>query len=273
MVGSSAKGHVNHLILLFGMCVNAVIIVATYSRIRSKLAHSFEKSRRSLKRRGNNALEEICELVDPSRVGIVMDVGANVGQYTVMYLKYFPQAKVYCFEPAGHTFAKLSQRFYDEPRVSLRQCALGSTQRRGVLVNTDNPKTYHLLEHNLGEGVDQTEDVAVTTLDNICVDFRIERIHYLKIDSEGADLEVLLGARGLLKDHRIDVIELEAGINPGNALHVPLEKLKSHLESFDYYLFGVYEQTAGTFESIPYLERINPLFISTSLGEQASRVH
>jgi hypothetical protein len=83
-------------------------------------------------------------------------------------------------------------------------------------------------------GADATGErvlVDVTTLDEFCAVQAVERIDILKIDTEGLDLDVLRGARQLLAEQRIGIVEVEAGMHGGNTRHVPFEVLKAYLEA------------------------------------------
>jgi hypothetical protein len=106
------------------------------------------------------------------------------------------------------------------------------------------------------------EPVDIVTLDAFCVARGIDRISFLKVDTEGGDLDVLRGAERLLAEQRIDVVQVEAGMNPGNERHVPFETLKAYLESHHYHLYGIYEQVGEWPLGEPQLRRTNPVFIS-----------
>jgi hypothetical protein len=58
---------------------------------------------------------------------------------------------------------------------------------------------------------DQIENyqVPIISLDNLCKDHSIEKIHFLKIDTEGFELEVLKGAANFIKENKIEVIQFE----------------------------------------------------------------
>ena len=51
--------------------------------------------------------------------------------------------------------------------------------------------------------------IKLDTLDNYCKDNKIVHIHALKIDVEGFELDVLKGARNMLKNKAIDFIQFE----------------------------------------------------------------
>ena len=56
----------------------------------------------------------------------------------------------------------------------------------------------------------ESETVQVRRLDDVCREFGVDRIDFLKVDAEGSDLDVLRGAEALLGE-RIGVIQFEFG--------------------------------------------------------------
>jgi len=59
--------------------------------------------------------------------------------------------------------------------------------------------------------MDKTEAIKLTTIDAYCAENQIERIHFLKLDIEGHELNALNGAKKMIKDNRIDFIQFEFG--------------------------------------------------------------
>src|SRR3990170_1501252 len=141
---------------------------------------------------------------------------------------------------------------------------------RGIDFIQDRSDMFFLLgqsKESLMNNDVTTESVDIVTLDEFCHTKRIDQINYLKIDTEGGDLEVLKGAVNMLTEQRIDLVEVEAGMNPSNNRHVPFEALKEFLESHRYFLFGIYEQVNEWPTREPHLRRTNPLFISHRMIE------
>jgi hypothetical protein len=83
----------------------------------------------------------------------------------------------------------------------------------------------------------------------------------VKSDTEGGDLAVLKGASQMLAEHRIDIIELEAGMNRRNTHHIPFGAFDSFLDDPNHFLFGIYEQDLEWPSSSPNLRRSNPVFV------------
>jgi FkbM family methyltransferase len=206
--------------------------------------------------RGLNFLYDVSNTFPRYHVDTIFDVGANKGQSSKVYLKDFPDAHIYCFK--------------GNERVYCHQLALGSGKRQATMTMQGSSDMFFLLDQSkesLRNTDTVTESVSLVTIDEFCESNKIDHISYLKIDTEGGDLEVLKGSNAMLSEQKIDLVEVEAGMNPSNERHVPCENLKSFLESHGYFLFGIYKQMYEWPTRKPYLRRSNLLFISQSMME------
>lgn len=222
--------------------------------------------------RGIDFAQDIANSLPTYRTDIVFDIGANVGQSSRLYLVKFPNAHIYCFEPVSDTFRRLQDKLQSNERVDCYRLAFGSSKSTGrmVLQGSSN-KMFFLLDPSKESPANNnvpTESVDIDTVDGFCHTNGIDRINFLKIDTEGGDLDVLKGAVNMLAEQKIDFVQVEAGMNPSNRRHVPLESLKEFLESQRYFLFGIYEQVNEWPTRAPHLRRTNPVFVSQTLIER-----
>lgn len=145
----------------------------------------------------------------------VVDVGANVGDYSSAVLAANKNARVFAFEPHPETYKRLSSRLSSARNFVATNAACGSVP--GNLILYDHAKDAGTEHASLHRGVierihkDESNQhvVIVTTLDHFATDHAINLIHLLKIDTEGYELEVLKGATGLLREGRIKAIQFE----------------------------------------------------------------
>jgi FkbM family methyltransferase len=217
--------------------------------------------------RGIDRFADIENSLPNLQVSIVFDVGANVGQSARSFRANYPDAKIYSFEPVDATYRRLERELRGYDNIQTSQLALGAERGPGTMVLEGISEMYFLRRSASGMPSDDTpvEEVAVETLDNFCRSQGIERINYLKIDTEGADLDVLIGAEAMLRGQQVDIIEAECGMSGRNTRHVALDTLTRFLEERNYLLFGIYEQVNEWPTRAPNLRRTNPMFISDSV--------
>lgn len=198
--------------------------------------------------------------------GTVFDVGANIGQSTMRFVRWFPDATVWAFEPFEAAFTELQ----DATRGVGARCfklAFGSRPET-VTVALSSLSVNNSLRNTTLQSSGET--VEVTTLDAFTEAHGVAHVDLLKIDTEGWDLEVLQGAESLLRSGRIGFVQVEAGMNPHNSKHVPFVPLKEHLEERGYTIFGLYGQTPE-WSGEPRLRFVDAVFCSKAIVDAAGR--
>lgn len=195
---------------------------------------------------------------------VIFDVGANIGQSARAFARYFPDATVHCFEPSPETYRLLVGAVAALPGVVTHNVALGRSD--AVLSMTQNPRrpTENRLVRPDKAAPDGAVQVSVRNGADVMRDLNTPRIDYLKIDTEGHDLEVLHGFLPALD--RVDFIEVEAAMNPYNKTHVPFSKLEHLLRGAGFHLVYIFEQKMEWKRGgKPVLRRSNPLFVHERL--------
>jgi FkbM family methyltransferase len=146
----------------------------------------------------------------------VLDVGANEGQFLGMLLAGLPDStQIHCFEPSVSAFSRLSSMASSFPRVFLNRCAIGRQSGEGTLhYDREGSGLASLTKRDIshvGLSFEGSEPVQIRTIDEYCSDRSIDRIHLLKLDIEGHELDALQGARGMFSRDRIDYVTFEFG--------------------------------------------------------------
>ena len=145
--------------------------------------------------------------------GVLFDVGANNGAYAKFLHLLAPAARIYAFEPHPRTFTALRQNFVS-PGVTPVNLALSDQAGQLRLFDfaaADGSTQASLSPAAVGLfAADMVEhQVTCTTIDAFMQDHGIERIAFLKIDTEGFDINVLRGAKQALAERRIGIIQFE----------------------------------------------------------------
>ena len=204
----------------------------------------------------------------PETMRTVVDAGANVGQSVTQLRALFGEAHIHAFEPGRAALRELRATHGSDRNVTILDQGLAAEAGTAELVETAASDFAYVrgagtvcesASEEARGAVAATYPVTLTTLDRYAADVGLTEIDILKIDTEGFDLEVLKGAAGLLAAQRIDVVQAEVGLRPGNPIHVPLWDVAAFLEGHGYGLFGLYDQIPSTLSS-RVLERADALF-------------
>ena len=143
----------------------------------------------------------------------VLDVGAHFGEWSTSLLRQVPRddLRVTCFEPSTFTFDRLSAHFAGHGRAPrLERMALGAREGSAVLrVVHPGAGSNSLVTFAADQVPEQEEEVAISTVDRYCEARGLQSVTLLKIDAEGADLDVMKGAESMLAGQRIGLLQFE----------------------------------------------------------------
>src|SRR5919109_3619950 len=163
--------------------------------------------------------EEIIGLFRPKEGDTVVDVGAHMGRYTITSSKSVGQhGRVIAVEAHPYNFRILynNLRLNKLQNVSALNCAVYSKKARLKLYLPDEELGY-TMHHSLmtnylvakySERIEQKYiEVEAYTLDNLLQFNGIDQVNWIKIDVEGAEYEVLRGAKEILSaNKRISIL-------------------------------------------------------------------
>lgn len=129
----------------------------------------------------------------------IVDVGANIGCHTVSYAKINPNARIWSFEPQKETFKFLEKNVTNNEltdRVLIFQKALSHKEGAARLAHesTQTHAGHGVNRGGIGFGEDG-EEISTMTLDSL----DLPGLDFMKIDVEGAEGLVLLGAINTIK--------------------------------------------------------------------------
>ncbi len=150
---------------------------------------------------------------------LIFDVGANEGDSITRFRNLFTNPQIHSFEPTEDLFKKIKKNF-NLSNLSLNNYALGKNKakRNFYIYNYHRVNSFYPMENNSKYKKQRTKNnfenekvklVDVVSIDDYCLKNKISRINLLKIDTQGSEAEVLLGAKNFLGNQLIDIIELE----------------------------------------------------------------
>ena len=140
---------------------------------------------------------------------IVVDVGANIGYHSIFLATLVGQnGRVYAIEPGRDNFAYLKKnvQFSTMENIKVFPCAAG-VERRQREFHLHRRSTLHSFHASIGSY--ETVEVQEVLLDEVVN----EPVDFVKIDVEGAEIEVLTGMNQMLRSNQ--EIQLLVEWNPG----------------------------------------------------------
>jgi FkbM family methyltransferase len=187
----------------------------------------------------------ICDFMKDDSL-VILDVGANKGEWTSEVLKYKPDATIYCFEILPSIANELSKRFDNFPNVSI--CAFGLSSEPGkidVFWNKTSDDTSSITPRHrdpLFVNADVTKiECKVELGDAVAVRFGLKKIDLLKIDVEGHEVDVLQGFQQTFSSIQLapKLIQFEYGVTYIPPRHT-LQEIYKLLEPHGYMIGRLY---------------------------------
>jgi FkbM family methyltransferase len=183
------------------------------------------------------------KLLTSERVDLLLDVGANEGQYAVRMRRAGYAGRIISFEPLSAAFAGLERRAAADPLWEARRLALSDADGTAEIHVAGNSTSSSLLdmgERHLASAPESayvgSEQIQTARLDTLWDELGGERA-FLKLDVQGFELHVLRGAtRALGELHGVQAELALAHLYEGDS---PWRTVVDHLADLGFELAGV----------------------------------
>lgn len=193
---------------------------------------------------------------------ICFDVGANYGWYASMFAKHAgTSGQVHAFEPLPDLYERLQANMAlakTNGNVFLNQMALGNETKAVTIYTFPELTTGHNSLSPMGQENHVAVDVPMATMNSYLADNKIERVDFLKIDIEGAELLFLEGAEALFKLERPPVLLAEMALNTSKGFGYVPNDLIVKIRSYADYKFFVISEWDGTLTEIDSFDAEDP---------------
>ena len=166
---------------------------------------------------------------------VAIDIGAHKGEWALVFKRFFPHTKVYSFEANLSVFDELIQRNPDSTHALLgRSNGVARTLYfpSGHGVSLTGVSLYKELGHDYDKPV--TLSMVSRTLDSFNLD-----CDYLKLDVQGAELEVLEGSERTLTSAKF--VQLECSILQFNHGAPLIAEILAFMHSRGFVVFDLIE--------------------------------
>lgn len=189
------------------------------------------------------------------QIDVILDVGANIGQYGSELRNLGYKKRIISFEPLEYAFGKLKKCAANDKNWDVHHFALGERDGESVINVAKNSVSSSILENlpQLTESAPQAaftskETILLKKLDTIAADLNVAGKNiYLKIDAQGYESQVLEGAAEFLKN--VKGIQVEMAFIPTYDGATTFDDMKTKLNALGFSLMalesGFYDKKTG----------------------------
>ena len=184
-------------------------------------------------------------LLERNRIDLVLDVGANVGQYAASLRECGYRGRIVSFEPLTSAFSRLKASTEADPLWQVVNIGLGDRDERATINIAGNSLSSSLLDMlpaHLKSAPESayvgTEEITVSRLDSVFSKYhqRGDRT-FLKLDAQGYERKILEGASLSMTD--ILGIQLEMSIEPLYINEMPYLEMLAYLAGMGFTLASI----------------------------------
>lgn len=185
------------------------------------------------------------KILEKINVKTIFDVGAATGEFCFRFKQLFPDSIIHAFEPQSDFFSILDQQSNES--LIVNNIVLSDNSGELDFFITSGKESSSLIKPNKTGtewdhylGISHKSKVVSDTIDQYCNEKSIERINILKLDVQGAELQVLRGAEMLLRKGKIDLIYSEVlfmQFYEGQPLY---HDIAIYLNKYNYKLYNLY---------------------------------
>ena len=225
-------------------------------------------------------ISEVLKCQEP----IIFDIGANDGESIERFKKIFSKFKIYSFEPDDNAFQRLKKNYHNKENIEIFDFGISNRDGNQKFYSYDHDKISSLMRldadsklfksrkiaKNSGEDFEKSKDIKIVKLDSFVKDKDIPRINILKIDVQGYEPEVIEGAKYLIDNNKIDIIEMEIILGYGYSKSISFYDIEKNLNNQEYKLAAInYDSNIISFSNY----QIDVIYVSKMIFEKIKDLH
>ena len=141
----------------------------------------------------------------------VFDVGGNVGSYSQLLRKYFPEAEIHVFEIVDENVEIIKKNIKDDNNIVINPFGLSDENGTIKVKYFGEGSALNSIHDYPHKGSYTWKECDIRKGDDYVIEKNLQTIDFLKIDTEGSENLVLQGLIDTLKNKNVKVIQFEYG--------------------------------------------------------------
>jgi len=163
--------------------------------------------------------------------GVFLDIGANIGLYSLPLAREFPEVSIYSFEPHPRNISCFQKSVEDNHFKNVRLLPFGlskTSAMKELYIDETDSGGHSLIESNMWNNKKKSRSIQIElrSLDEWASEIHLDRIDVVKIDVQGVEPDVFDGGMKTLKKFQPDIlieIQFEGLLKRGEVLQQLLE--------------------------------------------------
>ena len=197
------------------------------------------------------------KLISLPKDATIIDIGANFGVMSLQFAKIASEGKVYAFEPTHYALGKLKRNLELNPEIAKRIEVINSFLSAKSAANADI-KAYSSWKVNDEKSNDMhpehqgaaksTEGVGAMSLDDFTKSKQLNKLDFIKIDTDGHEYEILQGARETFAKYRPQLI-FEIGLYVMTEKNIDFTFYSNYFKDLNYCMYDSTSSKVITLEN------------------------
>lgn len=184
--------------------------------------------------------DNIIKRIFPKKNVKIIDIGANKGQTIERFKEMFEQPRLYSIEPTKKIFNDLKKKYDDKENIRTFNFAIGEKNSKKKFYNYKNSElnSFFEIKDKTQKKIEEVK-IDVITLDYFCKKQKFNDIDILKIDTQGNEKSVLIGAKKSLQKKIFKLIEIEIILGDYYKVKNNFSDIEKYLTDNNYKLIAI----------------------------------
>ncbi len=143
---------------------------------------------------------------------VIIDGGANIGNYSLQINQLIPNTRIYSFEPVKSTFEKLKENVGKINNITTIEKGLyknNCTQEIRIFPSSTHSSLIDI--EGLSYKSNEKQTIELIKGDDFLKNYNIDEVDFLKLDIEGAEYDAIIGFEEHIMNGKIKMIQFEYG--------------------------------------------------------------
>ena len=139
----------------------------------------------------------LAQLKDVGNIHTVLDIGGNIGQFSITMVNMAKVSSIDVFEPNSEIYKLLERNTRNYPHIKLFNFGIGKKGSRTFYFEENKSSTGSIVKSNANNDQTALKEIKINLVDNVYKITKRRQYDLIKIDVEGSEYEVIAHLKGV----------------------------------------------------------------------------